>query len=371
MAEIILEGVSKSWGTTQVLQATDLRIDDGEFVAILGPSGCGKSTTLFLLAGLYAPTSGRILFDGQEVNAVDARDRNVGVVFQSYALYPHLSVYDNIGFPLRFTSLDKKQCDSAIRSAAAWVQVDELLARKPAALSGGQQQRVAMARALIKQPSLLLLDEPLSNLDATLRMAMRSELKAIHARSQATTLMVTHDQIEAMTMAQRIICMNKGRVEQIGTPDALYRQPANIFVAGFIGSPPITFLRGQASGYQAQFDRFSLTLSGHYTGPITLGIRPEDVLLVAPGSGHVGGHIMQIDPMGREVLYTLETPLGQIRVLDAGSLARFGIGTMVGMLFNDVTTLLFDAHGSRLATVATAWGPHAFSASPSACKIAG
>ncbi|ACS85150.1 ABC transporter ATP-binding protein [Musicola paradisiaca] len=354
MAEIILDGVTKSWGETPVLHPLHLTVADGEFVAILGPSGCGKSTTLFLLAGLYAPTQGRILFDGQPVNGVDARDRNVGVVFQSYALYPHLSVYDNIAFPLRFKPQPQSQADKRVREAAALVQVEPLLDRKPAALSGGQQQRVALARALVKQPSLLLLDEPLSNLDATLRMTMRAELKAIHARSCATTLMVTHDQLEAMTLASRIICMNQGRVEQIGTPEQLYRQPANTFVAGFIGSPPIVLLTGQAEGRQLHTGETVWRLSASYHGALTLGIRPEDVALTAPGDAALQGRIAQIEPMGREMLYRLQTPLGVLQALAAGSTAQYGIGEHVGIVPTPDALLLFDAEGQRLADVEVA-----------------
>ncbi|MEC5341982.1 ABC transporter ATP-binding protein [Brenneria populi] len=355
MAEIVLERVAKAWGDAQVLHPVDLTIADGEFVAILGPSGCGKSTTLFLLAGLYAPTQGRILFDGQSVNGVDARDRNVGVVFQSYALYPHLNVYDNIAFPLRFKSVERRQADRQIREAAALVRVDELLDRKPAQLSGGQQQRVALARALVKRPSLLLLDEPLSNLDATLRMAMRAELKAIHARSGATTLMVTHDQIEAMTMASRIICMNQGRVEQIGAPDALYRQPANTFVAGFIGSPPITLLPGAAHGDAAQVGECRLRLSQPYRGALTLGVRPEDTTLTPTGGGVLDGVIEQVEPMGREILYRLRTPLGSLQALVAGAVAQYGAGASVGVSLPLETLLLFDAGGNRLSGVSVSF----------------
>ncbi|MCI4187245.1 ABC transporter ATP-binding protein [Dickeya dianthicola] len=351
MAEIVLDGVTKAWGDTPVLHPVNLTLADGEFVAILGPSGCGKSTTLFLLAGLYAPTQGQILFDGQRVNGVDARDRNVGVVFQSYALYPHLNVYDNIAFPLRFKPGERAGRDQQVREAAALVQVSELLDRKPSALSGGQQQRVALARALVKRPSLLLLDEPLSNLDATLRMTMRTELKAIHARSRATTLMVTHDQLEAMTLASRIICMNQGRVEQIGTPQQLYRQPANTFVAGFIGSPPVCLLPGQASGRQLTVGETRWGLSSAYHGALTLGVRPEDVALTPLGVGPLFGRIEHIEPMGREILYRLYTPLGPLQALVAGSTAQYDAGMLVGVSPSVDALLLFDADGNRLPDV--------------------
>ncbi|GAB7259409.1 ABC transporter ATP-binding protein [Dickeya ananatis] len=320
-----------------------------------------------MLAGLYAPTQGQILFDGQRVNGVDARDRNVGVVFQSYALYPHLNVYDNIAFPLRFKPDERAGRDQRVREAAALVQVSELLDRKPSALSGGQQQRVALARALVKRPSLLLLDEPLSNLDATLRMTMRTELKAIHARSRATTLMVTHDQLEAMTLASRIICMNQGRVEQIGTPQQLYRQPANTFVASFIGSPPICLLPGYASGHQLTVGEVGWELPSAYQGALTLGIRPEDVTLKPAAPGLLMGRIEHVEPMGREILYRLHTSLGPLQALIAGSIAQYDAGMCVGVSLSADTLLLFGADGNRLADVGVVLPADEFPA----CRTAG
>ncbi|MCB1991513.1 MAG: ABC transporter ATP-binding protein, partial [Geminicoccaceae bacterium] len=217
MARIELAAVTKAWGDVVAVEPTDLVIEDGEFVAILGPSGCGKSTTLFMLAGLYAPTGGAIRFDDAVVNEVEARDRNVGIVFQSYALYPHMSVKKNIRFPLTFKPVAADEVERRVMEAARLVQVEELLERMPAEMSGGQQQRVALARALVKEPQLLLLDEPLSNLDATLRLSMRGEIRRLQRRLGVTTVLVTHDQLEATTMADRIICMSKGRIEQIGT----------------------------------------------------------------------------------------------------------------------------------------------------------
>src|SRR3990170_7286915 len=238
MAVVELIGVTKRWGPVTAVEPTGLRIDDGEFVAILGPSGCGKSTTLFMLAGIYAPSDGEIRFDGAVVNDVEARDRNVGIVFQSYALYPNMSARQNISFPLRFKKLEREDAEQRVQKIAALVQIEDLLDRKPSEMSGGQQQRVALARALVKEPQLLLLDEPLSNLDATLRLSMRTEIKSLQKKLGVTTVLVTHDQIEATTMADRIICMRGGGIEQVGTPDDLYLSPSSLFVAGFIGSPP-------------------------------------------------------------------------------------------------------------------------------------
>ena len=246
MARIEFRNVVKRFGEVEVIPDMNLVIEDGEFVALLGPSGCGKSTSLFMLAGIYLPSGGELLFDGRVVNEVEARDRNVGIVFQSYALYPHMSVRDNILFPLRFKKAPKDEALGRMKAAAELVQVAELLDRRPSELSGGQQQRVALARALVKEPQLLLLDEPLSNLDATLRLSMRTEIKSLQDKLGVTTVLVTHDQIEATTMADRIICMRAGRIEQIGTPDDLYLRPSSLFVAGFIGSPPINLIAGEA-----------------------------------------------------------------------------------------------------------------------------
>ncbi|MDO1583120.1 ABC transporter ATP-binding protein [Rhizobium oryzicola] len=348
MAQITLTNVSKSWGETRVLKPMNLTIEDGEFVAILGPSGCGKSTTLFLLAGLYAPSAGEIAFDGHDVSRVDARDRNVGIVFQSYALYPNLTVRENIAFPLRFKSVGKPETARRVEEAASLVQIGALLDRRPSQLSGGQQQRVALARALVKEPNILLLDEPLSNLDATLRIAMRAELKAIQKRLGITTLIVTHDQIEAITMADRIICMNNGEIAQIGTPDDLYRRPNNLFVAGFIGTPPMNRVKGHATGRVLKVADESFQLSADHSGDVTFGLRPEDISLVAPVDAPLSGLIASVEPMGREVFYTVDTPAGPIHALEYGETVRHATGASVGLTWKPELGLLFDATGDRL-----------------------
>ena len=240
MATIEFRGIRKQFGDVTVIPGMSLTIDDGEFVSLLGPSGCGKSTTLFMLAGIYLPSGGDLLFDGARVNEVEARDRNVGIVFQSYALYPHMTVFKNIAFPLRFKKVPDSELSRRVNDAAELVRVSELLERRPEQLSGGQQQRVALARALVKDPTLLLLDEPLSNLDASLRLAMRTEIKALQERLKVTTVLVTHDQVEATTMADRIVCMADGRIEQIGTPDDLYRRPAGSWPHSSVRRPSIS-----------------------------------------------------------------------------------------------------------------------------------
>ncbi|MBL8702661.1 MAG: ABC transporter ATP-binding protein [Alphaproteobacteria bacterium] len=342
MSRIELRKVAKRWGDVTAVEPTDLAIGDGEFVAILGPSGCGKSTTLFMLAGIYVPSEGEIRFDDAVVNEVEARDRNVGIVFQSYALYPHMTVRENILFPLRFKSVPRDQARARAQAAAALVRVEELLERKPGQLSGGQQQRVALARALVKEPQLLLLDEPLSNLDASLRMTMRSEIRALQRKLGVTTILVTHDQIEATTMADRVICMSKGRIEQIGTADDLYHRPDSLFVAGFIGSPPINQLAGRAGEGKVVLGEATLGLRGAAAGAVVVGIRPEAVRL---GDGPLRGRIDDVEPHGREAIYHLSTPLGVVRALEAGATPRFRVGD--ALAFGIESSLVFDAGSGR------------------------
>jgi inositol-phosphate transport system ATP-binding protein len=345
MARVELVELRKAWGEVVALEGLNLAIEHGELVALLGPSGCGKSTTLFLLAGIYAPTSGEVRFDDRVVNEVEARDRNVGIVFQSYALYPHMTVRRNIMFPLRFKGVAEAEAQRRVEDAARLVHVAELLERMPAEMSGGQQQRVALARALVKEPQLLLLDEPLSNLDATLRLTMRSEIKSLQRQLGVTTILVTHDQLEATTMADRIICMRQGRIEQVGTPDDLYLRPASLFVAGFIGSPPINLLPARASNGTLEVASAKLAYAGRAEGPVVVGIRPEALRFE---TGGLAARIAEIEPMGRETLYLVDSELGQLRVLEAGSVVRHRHGDRVALGFDGASTLLFDQASERL-----------------------
>ncbi|SDB30160.1 ABC transporter ATP-binding protein [Bauldia litoralis] len=344
MARIEFRNIAKRFGDVEVIPGMDLDIADGEFVALLGPSGCGKSTSLLILAGIYLPSGGDLLFDGHVVNDVEAKDRNVGIVFQSYALYPHMTVRDNIMFPLRFKKTPRDEAIRRVNDAAALVQVGELLDRKPSELSGGQQQRVALARALVKQPQLLLLDEPLSNLDATLRLSMRTEIKSLQDELGVTTILVTHDQIEATTMADRIICMRAGRIEQIGTPDDLYDRPSSLFVAGFIGSPPINLVHGAAANNTVDVAGVPFPADGA-NGSITVGLRPEHLVFAEAG---LPGRIAQIEPMGREVLYVVSTDIGYVRVLEQGSVAGHAAGEKVQIGFDPAKSLVFDATTEKL-----------------------
>jgi inositol-phosphate transport system ATP-binding protein len=352
MARIELRGLRKSWGGVTAVEGLDLTVEDGSFVALLGPSGCGKSTTLFMLAGIYAPSAGDILFDGARVNEVEARDRNVGIVFQAYALYPHMTVAENIGFPLRFQKLDKAEIGRRVAESAKLVQVDQLLDRRPAQLSGGQQQRVATARALVKRPRLLLLDEPLSNLDAALRLTMRTEIRRLQRQLGITTILVTHDQIEATTMADRVVVMNRGRIEQEGTADDTYRHPRSLSVAGFIGSPPINLLPGRAEDGRVKVGDVALRASNKVAGEVVLGVRPEHLRLSDRG---LPGQVASIEPMGREILLALDGPLGRLYVLVPAGAGVPGEGAAARVSFDAADTLLFDrSSGARIEHVTLA-----------------
>ena len=350
MARIELKNLRKEWGGAIAVAGIDLAIEDGAFVAVLGPSGCGKSTTLMMLAGIYQPTSGDITFDGSRVNDVEARGRNVGIVFQSYALYPNMTVLQNVMFPLRFKAVEPAEAEKRARDIAALVRIDMLLDRRPSQLSGGQQQRVALARALVKRPHLLLLDEPLSNLDAGLRLTMRTEIRRIQRELGVTTILVTHDQIEATTMADRVVVMNGGRVEQEGAADDLYERPATQFVATFVGSPPINLFDGQAAGGMLSVNEARLGVGDAAQGAVVLGLRPE--ILRVDGHGDSGKSISRItavEPMGREVLYTADSAFGVIRFLEAGAEPRHREGDDVPLGFPAQSALLFDkASGRRL-----------------------
>lgn len=366
MARVEFINVRKTFGAVEALPKLNLAISDGEFVALVGPSGCGKTTSLLLLAGLYKPTSGTLLFDGVCVNEVEARLRDVGVVFQSYALYPHMSVLGNILFPLSLARTPKPEAQERARAAAAMVHVNQLLDRRPDELSGGQQQRVALASALVKRPRVLLLDEPLSNLDASLRLEMRSEIKTLQARLGLTTILVTHDQVEATTMADRVVVMKRGRIEQDGTPYELYVRPANVFVAGFMYSPPINLLHGHVTEGHFVGEETSLKLSGDASGRMTVGLRPECLRFASEG---VGGRVKQVERMGSETLYLVESELGNLRVLDTAKTAWTPLNGSVRLAFDPSDTLAFDGETGRLLPDVHANLPNA--GSPPATRVPG
>lgn len=289
MSEVLLEHVCKKYGDFVAVDDFNLHIPHGEFCVLVGPSGCGKTTVLRMIAGLEDVTSGKIILDGKVINDVPPKDRDIAMVFQSYALYPHLSVYDNIAFPLKIRKMPKREIDERVHRAAKILGITEQLDKKPAELSGGQRQRVAMGRAIVREPKVFLFDEPLSNLDAKMRVQMRVELAKLHRMLGTTMIYVTHDQTEAMTLGEKVVVMNKGRIMQFGKPDKLYEKPMNLFTAGFIGSPPMNFmdcvLVQRQDGMYLQRENFLLRLPdgsekliGNFAGTdVVLGIRPEDV----------------------------------------------------------------------------------------------
>ena len=305
MGAVSINDVRKSFGTAEVLHGISVEIAEGEFAVLVGPSGCGKSTLLRMIAGLEDITSGEISIGGRVVNALAPKDRDIAMVFQSYALYPHMTVAENMGFSLKLSGVPKPERRKRVEEAAAILGLTDYLDRQPRQLSGGQRQRVAMGRAIVRNPAVFLFDEPLSNLDAKLRVQMRSEIKQNHQKLKTTTVYVTHDQIEAMTMADRIVVMNEGRIEQIGSPLDLYDTPANLFVAGFIGSPAMNMLKGTFDTdafVAADGTRIALAAppSGTKTGAkIVLGIRSEHFALAGDGDG-VAAEIVTVEPTGSE-----------------------------------------------------------------------
>jgi ABC-type sugar transport system ATPase subunit len=310
MARVALNHVTKEFhGGTRALDDLSLEIPDGEFLILVGPSGCGKTTALRLIAGLEKATSGTITIGDTTVNGVSPRDRDIAMVFQNYALYPHMTVYRNLGFGLRERRTPRREVDRRVREISAVLGLDDLLKRRPAQLSGGQRQRVAMGRALVREPKVFLLDEPLSNLDAKLRVQMRAELKRLHAKLGITTIYVTHDQIEAMTLADRIVVMSAGQALQIGTPQEVFSRPANLFVAGFIGSPAMNLLRGRASARgsadtEITAGELRFARPGVPAGDVIVGIRPE---CLAPAPADAAGAALElevdlVEPLGEQAL---------------------------------------------------------------------
>ncbi|WP_428505870.1 ABC transporter ATP-binding protein [Roseateles sp.] len=346
MSRVCIQGLNIRFGGHEVIRHLDLDVQSGEFLVLLGPSGCGKSTLLHSIAGLNPISGGRILIGDKDMSQAEPSARGVGMVFQSYALYPHMSVHDNLAFPLKMAGLPKPEIEARVKRAAAMLQLDTLLERRPAQLSGGQRQRVAIGRAVVREASVLLLDEPLSNLDAKLRTELRRELKQLHARLGNTMIYVTHDQVEAMTLATRIVVMHEGAIQQIGTPAEVYERPRTLRVASFVGSPTINRLAGQLSG--GQFQTGALQLAGPTAasaGPLTLGVRPEDVVL---GAGQpFEGQVELIEPLGSQHLLWLRSGEHLIcavlpgqPALQAGDRQHFG--------FDARHLHWFDAQGLRV-----------------------
>ena len=371
-----LRGISKSFGDTPVLKGVSLEIPPGEFVTLLGPSGCGKSTLLRIIAGLEVQSAGSVWIDGRSVDAVRAKQRDIAMVFQSYALYPHMTVYQNIALPLRMRRLNQvqrlpwvggvapgltarqKTIDADVRSTAAALEIDHLLARKPGQLSGGQRQRVAVARALVRRPTVFLMDEPLSNLDAKLRVQMRTEIKALHRRLGITFVYVTHDQAEAMTMSDRVAVMMEGELVQVATPTDIYTQPADIRVGTFIGAPAINLLTGRAAKGAVVLPTANLAIDhGLEEGQrVTVGLRPEDLSVVDRATpGAFSGTVRDIEHMGADLYAHVEMPGHDGLVVIRTDPARRAALNEAGTVFfapRGTQRLVFGADGRRIGGMA-------------------
>lgn len=347
--DLRLTDFTKRFGATTVIDNLSLTIRSGQMVALLGPSGCGKSTTLFAICGIHRMDGGRLHLGDRDVTDLPAQKRPVGVVFQNYALYPHMTAAQNIGFPLRVQRLDRAEIARRVQEIADLVQIGPLLSRKPSELSGGQQQRVALARALVRKPDILLLDEPLANLDAKLRLEMRAEIRRIQRETGITAVLVTHDQIEAMSMCDRIVLIDGGRIVQEGTPVEMYERPVNRFVAGFLGNPPISFLAAAATAEGLRLDGGAMLPrpAGLGTsGPLTLGIRPEHF---GPQHGRgLSGQIIGVEPQGREDMFDVALTGGARLRAILPTHSGFAPGQAVDWGVDTARLLAFDDRGNRL-----------------------
>ncbi len=346
MGALSIRGIRKTFGDVEILKGIDIEIDAGEFLILVGPSGCGKSTLLNMIAGLEMPTSGSIHIGERNVTHVPSKDRDIAMVFQSYALYPNMNVAQNIAFALEMRKVPKAQRDAAVARVAQMLQIDHLLDRKPAALSGGQRQRVAMGRALARDPKLFLFDEPLSNLDAKLRVEMRAEIKLLHQRTRTTTVYVTHDQVEAMTLGDRIAVMKDGLVQQFGTPDEIYERPATVFVAEFIGSPAMNLIRARRTddGLFAMERALPVTGEGLAAAgagtELLYGLRPEAVSLCDEDG--LPGTVRIVEPTGPETYAAIDTAVGAVTIRVPGRIAA-RVGDPVRLAWAKESAHLFAA----------------------------
>ncbi len=352
MGALSIQGIHKTYNeTTHILKGIDLEIEAGEFLILVGPSGCGKSTLLSMIAGLDHPTEGRILIGDRDVTHLPSKDRDIAMVFQSYALYPNMTVAQNIAFGLEIRKVPKAEREAAVQRVAAMLQIGHLLDRKPGQLSGGQRQRVAMGRALARDPKLFLFDEPLSNLDAKLRVDMRAEIKQLHQRTKTTTVYVTHDQVEAMTRGDRIAVMKDGWVQQFGTPAEIYNRPANRFVAEFIGSPAMNMVsvRRQDGGVSAHSLALALNdaqrqaVQAHGSDELVYGLRPESLAFATQG---LPGTLSMIEPTGPETYATVDTPAGKLTARVPGVLDA-QVGEAVHLQWDADQAHLFDQHSGK------------------------
>lgn len=348
---LVIKDLNKSFGDVHVVKDLNLTVEPGEFLVLLGPSGCGKTTALRMIAGLEEIDSGSISLGEKDVTNMLPKYRDVAMVFQSYALYPHKNVAENIGFPLKVRGVEPEARDAAVRDAAQQVQMEDLLHRYPRQLSGGQRQRVALARAIVRSPAVFLMDEPLSNLDAQLRGYMRAELKHMQQEMGVTTIYVTHDQIEAMTLAHRVAIMNDGRLQQVGTPNQVYNDPINLFVAGFMGAPPMNFIEGGLNSGKFISGNIELSLVGDQEpGPVVLGFRPEDTALVAAGTGLFDATIYTVEHTGEQTLVTIQVARKQLAVKMPKDFEA-STNSTVGVQFDPSAGYFFDqSDGARIRT---------------------
>jgi multiple sugar transport system ATP-binding protein len=350
MAEVTLKGITKRFGDVVAVKDVDLEITDGEFLVLVGPSGCGKSTTLRMVAGLEEISDGEISIGGKRMNDVHPKDRDIAMVFQSYALYPHMDVKTNMSFGLKMRRMKKSEIQARVERAAEVLELTDLLERKPKELSGGQRQRVAMGRAIVRDPKVFLFDEPLSNLDAKLRVQMRAEIAKMHQRIGTTIIYVTHDQVEAMTLADRIVVMDGGVVQQVGTPLEVFEHPENRFVAGFIGSPAMNFIACTLEdGPVLRGDGFQISIpEAHHravegrSGEMELGLRPENLKVEAPRDDVLQARVDVREPMGAETFLYASHPGGLLTIRDAAH-SSVKVGDRVGVVFDMQRAHLFDA----------------------------
>ncbi|MEX1663444.1 ABC transporter ATP-binding protein [Thioclava sp. 15-R06ZXC-3] len=349
MAEIELRNVCKRWGTFVGVHSVDLKIADREFLVLLGPSGCGKTTTMRMIAGLEDVSEGEIRIGDRLVNDLDPKDRDVAMVFQSYGLYPNMTVYENIRFPLKVRKAVPSTHDERVKRAAEMVELSDFMHRKPSELSGGQRQRVALARAIVRKPSVFLMDEPLSNLDAKLRVSTRAQIKNLSHELQATTIYVTHDQIEAMTLADRVVVMNRGKIQQVGSPTEIYDRPSNTFVAGFIGSPAMNLVEGEIRG--GVFEAKNVRIEGLSMpdGPVIVGFRAEDAA-VASSAGEISAPVYTMELLGDSTMIAVRAGGGMVSVKAAKDY-RAEIGDPVSLSVPAAICHIFDkTTGARIET---------------------
>lgn len=342
MGTVSLKNVKKSYGSTAIVEDLSLDFPEGSFTVLVGPSGCGKSTTLRMIAGLETVSAGQVKINGKDVTDLDPKDRDVAMVFQNYALYPHLTVLENIAFPLRATKTPREEARQKALSVAESLGLGHLTSRKPKDLSGGQQQRVAIGRAIIREPAVFLFDEPLSNLDAKLRVETRSELLALQRKLGVTSIYVTHDQEEAMTLSDRMVVMKDGKIAQLGSPLEVYTKPNSVFVATFVGSPKMTILRGMSDGQNFTHERGSqFKFPSDITGPVLLGVRPEEIALEPSNEGQ--GRIELIELLGPRAVITVS--LGEssvVAVVEAQKLHNIFLGSRVSISFSTISAHLFS-----------------------------